>query len=179
MLRIRKRDSEDKRFWNPERDLSVVYPSALQETFHELAAVFDPDSPATGLAASVVARELNVRESDIGDLARTYAQLIAAVRARRLPAEHDELLRALALRNDVSHAVVGIVFLKVLTEKFVCTYGENLIVGEPDPNDKTLSELIQVLDSYRKERPLWKRIWNRLAATTAILFSPLGGIGRC
>lgn len=179
MLRLRKKDSEDKRFWNPERDLAVVYPSALRETFHELAAAFDPDNPTTGLVAGEVADALGVREADVGDLARLYAQLIGAVRSRNLPAVNDELLRAVAFRQPQVHAVVGLVFLKVLTEKFVCTYGENLIVGEADPNDPALADLVLALDRYRKEIPLWKRIWNRLVAATAILFSPLGGTGRC
>lgn len=161
-LQFRKADDTDKRWYSPQRDVTVLFPRVLRETFIILESFFD-DLKTPRPDAIEIIDTLGISSEEIGDLARRYGQLIQAIRERKdLSAE----LTNFRLMNARPKAIIGYIFLDLMTREFASRYYQIVHPGEPDSNDSTLKELLIQLEP---KKSWWKRLWTRISLAVRFL----------
>lgn len=141
-LQLRERNSADQRWWSPARDLTVLLPGVVRETFYDLSVDFDVWHPEW----KHVCLALGITEADIALAARTYAKIMRCVLARG-----EDLRNALQTSGFMTHrvnALIGMIIMEKMTARFVGTYGATLHKGEFDPNHADLRECLELLEKF-------------------------------
>ena len=131
VLNVREKGG-DERWWSPDRDLTVIYPRVMREVFYSLS------NSATPVELEIF-RLLKLTEDDIGVAARLYSRLISCVEARENIVQH---VQNMPFRSNRVMALLGMVFLRRVTELFAEKYSSTLHRGEPDPNHDNLQAFL-------------------------------------
>ena len=145
-LQVRGRDGVDRRWWSPERDLTVMFPKIVREVFYDLSQPFD-EWPAPWKDTVLT---LGITSDESGNCARTYAKIVSCVLARG-----EDLRNALQLAGFHTHrvnALIGMLIMEKLTTRFVETYGATLHQNEFDPNHVELTECLSLLEAFDSEK---------------------------
>lgn len=164
LLQFRKVDDSDKRWYSPNRDLTVVFPRILRETFIVLETFFDDLSAPRPDVVEIVDK-LGISSEEVGKLAQCYGRLIKAIRERK---DLSEELFNFRVMNARPKALIGYVFLDLLTREFAIKYYQTLHPKEPDPNDPELKSLQMQLES---KRSWWKKLWRRISLAVRFLIT--------
>jgi hypothetical protein len=141
VLNVREKDGVDKRWWSPERDITVVFPALLRQTFMRLSNEW-PE------ALKAVSEQLQIQSDDISQSAQIYGKLVDCVLRRG-----EDLRQALDSSDFFQHrvqALLGMIFFELITRQFCETYGSTLTKAEWDPNHAALSELRALLQNFEK-----------------------------
>ena len=139
-MQLRRKDSPDGKWWSPERDITMLLPKLLRQTFYELA---DPPPEFTE-----VEEQLGITPDELGMAARIYGKLMRCVLARG-----EDLQNAVersGFRVHKVQALVGMMVLDKLVRYFVGCYGQTLHRGEPDPNQRDLKECLTLLEQFEE-----------------------------
>lgn len=176
VLNVRERGSDDRRWWSPDRDLTVVFPRTLRRVFHELSTCLSVDDQSFHQAAFEVAQKLNVTSDEIALMAQSYGKLVQCIQTRR---NATQAVAQLNSQHFYVQALIGLLFLQHLSFEFADKYMSTLHKGEPDDNADALEELLDSLRSLPERTTWWRRLWKRVRLMWAILHCPLIGTGRC
>jgi hypothetical protein len=164
MLQVRERNTEDGRWWSPDRDITVVFPRAIRATFYDLGEAIEGSVLETQI-------RLGVTREEIRQSAAAYGKLVTCVLAREDLREH---IKRMDFRSHRAQAVVGLVFLDQMTQLFASKYGETLHKAEHDPNHEDMKECLEVMESFaRPSRSWWRRLCLRVRFVWKVLRHPL------
>ena len=139
MLQCRPKSGSDQRWYSPDRDLTVLFPRLIRQTFVTLSG--DLDS-----AVTEVWSKLGVSNEEMTLMVKTFAGIVKCVLMRG-----EDLEQALEKSGFCAHraqAIIGMVFLRLITEQFVSCYGQTLHKGEFDPNHRDLKDCLKLLDRF-------------------------------
>lgn len=162
MLQARAKGSEDKRWWSPSRDITVVYPGAMSQTANDLGNQIDTDPRLLELM-----RKLGLSREEVKEHLRVYARIIKAVHARH---NLTKIMDGVDLRSHKASAVVGTVFLDIVTRFFISKYGQTIHKNFEDPNKEFLEECIEIFElAAEPPKPYWKTLWTRARLMLGIL----------
>ena len=139
VLQLRPKSGQDQRWYAPNRDLTVFFPALVRQTFEELAGFLDP-------AVEEVWTKLGVSDEEMTLMARTFASVIKCVIARG--EDLQQALERSGFRSHRAQSIIGMIFLRLMTERFVACYGETLHKGEHDPNHKDLKDCLALLEQF-------------------------------
>lgn len=157
-LQVRERNSDDKRWWAPERDVTVLFPNALRASFYVLSGASDKVMHQQLFKDSKhIRRKLELTDDELAIAAKLYAKLVSCVERRM---DVSAVLNDMLLWSPRTRAVVGLVFLHLMTDSFCKHYKSTLHKGEDDPNRDLLAEVRDILHVYAEER---SRSWWRKA----------------
>lgn len=145
VLNVRERGSEDKRFWSPERDITVVYPKLLRYVFVTLEQALS-DGEGCNALVKQIKEKFNVSEDDLMQLAKAYAKLISCVEQRK---NIKETLDCVDFLNTPGQAIVALLALQKLTSFFVDKYKCTLLKGVEDANIDLIEELEEILKYFK------------------------------
>lgn len=162
VLNVREK-GEDGRWWSPNRDITHVFPAAMQAVFYAL------DGDLTPAELEVIDR-LGISDEEIKLAVRLYSKLISCVELRQNIVAQVE---SMGLRSHKVTALLGMIFLRLLTELFASKYGATLHKGEADPNQEILRAFRETLEQFYRPRSFWSKAWSRLRCMLVILRYPL------
>lgn len=140
-LQARARGATDKQWYAPHRDITVLFPKLIRQTFHELSNNQDP-------AVEEVWSALGITDAEMKKMVETFASIVNCVIKRG-----EDLREAMERSGFCSHraqAVLGMIFMRLTLEEFLGVYGQILHVGEPDENLGNLKECAAKLAFFGK-----------------------------
>lgn len=176
-VQVRDKTSGDKRWWAPERDITVLFPNALRATFYVMSGSSDKDMHQQLYRDSeAVGQALDVSNEELAAAAKIYAKLVSCVELRT---DVSPVLNELVTWSPRTRAVLGMVLLHLMTDSFCKHYKSTLHKGEEDPNVDLLRELRALLQEHAEERtkPWWRKIgrWVAQLPGVSLLRSRSGG----
>lgn len=143
-IQLRDANSADKRWWSPDRDITVLFPKIIREVFYELSK---DDQHAEVVS---VRKQLQIPDSEIRLAAKVYARIVRCVLSRG-----EDLRNALQKSKFTTlrvNALLGMLVLERMTKLFVDMYGATLHKGEWDPNHEDLSNCLAALEEFDSKK---------------------------
>lgn len=176
VLNVRDKETNDKRWWSPDRDITVLYPRVMRWVFHVFSDSSDPSSKHFNPLVPRLLDDFSVADDDVVKVAKTYAKFISCVELRQ---DTMKAINNLPFMGEPAQAIVALIFLQRMTELFAEKYGATLHKGEDDPNKDNLSELLELLHGFEKPRQLswWRKLCMRVQLVLRALRCPLLSIG--
>jgi len=176
VLNVRDKETEDKRWWSPDRDITVIYPRVMRWVFHVFADASNPSSEHFNPLVQQLLDDYNITNDDIAKVAKIYAKFISCVELR-----HDttKAINNLPFLGEPVQAIVALIFMQRITGLFAEKYGATLHKGEDDPNKDNLNELLALLNGLEKPRQLswWRVLCVRVRFVLRALTCPLLNTG--
>ena len=160
-IQVRDRNG-DRRWWGPDRDITVVYPKVIRQVFQYLS---NPDASVVELQD-----KLGITDAQIADLCKLYAKLISCVELR---INITDLLNSVDFKTHPAQPLVGAVFAGLASVAFGSMYGATLHKGEEDPNGENLRELKNYLNKLTEEKPWLTRLGIRIRTLVKLVTTPL------
>lgn len=145
-MQVRKRTGEDSRWYAPSRDVAAIFPDAIRKAFHELRGELESDPYLAG-----VEHILGVTDEDLCRAATVYSKIVSAVVSGGKLADAFENS---GFQYEPAQALVGMVFMKLMTQFFIRHYGETLLGKTTDENLPILQQCVDELAKFNKDKDL-------------------------